>query len=159
MAQREDSTADDKEEAARLRAKLPGVWLLASFEVRPEGSDEVRYPFGREPVGTLMYSDEGYMSVQIMASDRLQYPGGTAAAPDGEVTAAARGYVAYSGPFDVTDASTIVHRPNMSLRPSAVGNALVRKAVCDGKRLELRPPPSDQPGAERTTAVLVWERV
>jgi hypothetical protein len=41
--------------------------------VRRSG-DRVEHPFGEQPVGLLLYTDDGRMSVQLMASDRKQLP-------------------------------------------------------------------------------------
>ncbi|MBT7081288.1 MAG: hypothetical protein HN929_07470, partial [Chloroflexi bacterium] len=46
-----------------------GTWKLVSFEVRSIG-DNVYYPWGENPAGYIMYNEDGYMSVSMMASDR-----------------------------------------------------------------------------------------
>lgn len=52
-------------------AKKPliGVWRLVSLELR--GADgQVQYPYGSDPVGYLIYDEDGYMSVAVMATNR-----------------------------------------------------------------------------------------
>jgi hypothetical protein len=45
-----------------MSEKFIGTWKLVSFEMR--SADGVTYPFGNDPVGYLMYNDEGYMSAR-----------------------------------------------------------------------------------------------
>jgi hypothetical protein len=99
------------------------------------------------------------MSAQIMQPDRPPYQapdpsGGTTT----ESTQAARGYLAYSGPYHVEDDSLVVHEPEVSLFPNWVDGTLPRKAVLVGRRLELSTTEPVLFGEEQRTAVLVWER-
>jgi Lipocalin-like domain len=70
----------------------------------------VTYPLGPDAEGLIMYTHDGYMSAQLMRPDRPDYDqpdtaGGTAA----QHAAAAAGYLAYSGPYAVDEATGIVH--------------------------------------------------
>ncbi len=48
-----------------------GTWKLVSWEVaRPDGS--VLYLYGRNVVGYLIYTADGYVSAEIMDPDRRQ---------------------------------------------------------------------------------------
>lgn len=54
------------------KEKFVGTWKLRSFEVKlPDGS--VEYPYGKSPVGYLVYSLDGYMSAVIMDKDRENF--------------------------------------------------------------------------------------
>jgi len=58
----------------------------------------VGYPLGEDATGFLLYTADGFMSVQIMRPGRLRYrAGGLGDGTDAESAGAARGYVAYAG--------------------------------------------------------------
>ena len=128
-----------------------GTWKLISFEhMEPDGS--VAYPYGRNPVGLLIYDASGHMSVQVMSSDRaplssddLQQVG-----PD-EIKQILEGFTAFFGTYEVNESEAVViHRVEGHLLPNSVGKTLKRKYELNGNRLILRP------GADRK---VVWERV
>ena len=142
-----------------LRERLVGSWKLVSYEVRSDDGRRVIYPLGKDAKGYILYTPDGYMSAQIMQLDRPPYHaadhrGGT----DEESAQAARGYLAYSGPYHVEGDSVVVHEAEVSLFPNWVDGTLSRKAVLNGRRLELSPTVPVPVGDEQLTAVLVWER-
>ena len=142
-----------------LRERLVGSWKLVSYEVRSDDGRRVIYPLGKDAKGYILYTPDGYMSAQIMQLDRPRYQ---AADPEGgadeESAQAARGYLAYSGPYHVEDESVVVHEAEVSLFPNWVEETLSRKAVLNGRRLELSTTAPVPVGDEQLTAVLVWER-
>jgi hypothetical protein len=126
---------------ASLARRLVGTWRLVAFEShRPDRP--VRYPFGPEAVGILVYTADGIMSGQLMRPGRQPFaaptmPGGT----DADLRVAALGYVAYAGPYDVDEARAVVrHHVIMSLFPNLVGTVQERTVVLDGDRLTLVAP-------------------
>ena len=52
-----------------MKESVIGTWRIVSTEVRGEDS-QVTYPDGRDPQGYLIYTPEGYFSINIMRSDR-----------------------------------------------------------------------------------------
>lgn len=55
--------------------------LATSFVGEPERAEgTISYPLGRQAVGSIVYTDDGYMSVAIMSPDRLPFaePGSAA---------------------------------------------------------------------------------
>ena len=46
-----------------------GTWALESWEV-VDASGAVDHPFGRTPIGYIMYDPAGYMSVAFMSAGR-----------------------------------------------------------------------------------------
>jgi hypothetical protein len=136
-----------------------GFWSLVSYEVRDGVGVLVGYPLGEDAAGYLHYTVDGFMSVQIMRRDRPRYQaGGLGDGSDAESAAAARGYVAYAGPYRVEGDSVVVHEPEVSLFPNWVHTTMARKVVLDEPRLELTTPESLPFGGQLLTAVLVWER-
>ena len=142
-----------------LRERLIGSWKLVSYEARRDDGRDVIYPLGKDAKGYILYTPDGYMSAQIMQPDRPAYQapdpsGGT----DTESAQAARGYLAYSGPYHVEDDSVVVHESELSLFPNWIDGTQSRKAVLVDRRLELSTTTPVLFGEEERTAVLVWER-
>jgi len=142
-----------------LRERLVGSWKLVSYEVRSDDGRRVIYPLGKDAKGYILYTPDGYMSAQIMQLDRpLYHAADPGRGTDEESAQAARGYLAYSGPYHVEDESVVVHEAEVSLFPNWVEETLSRKAVLNGRRLELSTTAPVPVGDEQLTAVLVWER-
>jgi hypothetical protein len=141
-----------------LRDQLIGAWRLVSMQTRDEDGT-VRYPLGDDATGLILYTPDGFMSAQIQASGRPAYAdddvdGGTLE----EAAAAARGYLAYSGPYRVAADGELTHHMDVSLFPNWLGNTQVRVCRLDGDHLELSTlAPMMMRGALRT-AVLLWRR-
>ena len=133
-----------------------GTWRLKRWEAR--GADgQVAYPLGPDALGSLIYTPGGHMSVAMMRAGRPPFAGddllgGTAE----ERAAAAAGYVAYSGRYEVRDGA-VVHRVELSLFPNWVGSEQVRFATVDGDELTITTRPLRIGG--ETVSRLVWERV
>lgn len=99
-----------------------GVWQLASYvEREPDGSTSVG-PLGPDPVGVLIYSEHGRMSVSMMRT-------GTAAD--------ATTFMGYAGTWRL-DGDRVLHRVEVSAHAFQVGTELVRQARVDGDSLTLR---------------------
>jgi Lipocalin-like domain len=140
-------------------ADLVGTWRLRTWKnVGSDGSSVD--PVGEHPVGYLFYNHDGYMSVEIMAADRVPYHqadvfGGT----EDERSAAIGTYLSYSGPFEVmSDQKAVIHHIEVCSYPNWIGNAQVRFAKLDGDLLTLSTKTMVFQGMERR-AELVWERV
>ena len=143
-----------------LRERLVGSWRLVSYEVRDADGALVGYPLGDDATGYLLYTADGFMSAQIMRLDRPRYQaGGIGDGTDAESADAARGYVAYAGPYHVERDSVVVHEPEVSLFPNWVHVPAARKAVLVEPRLELTTSKPLPFGGRQLTAVLIWERV
>jgi hypothetical protein len=135
---------------------LVGTWRLVSYEVRDEDGGITR-PFGRDAVGYLTYTADGYMAGQLGRADRAHVSvGDWEAAPEAEVAAAARDYFAYCGTYEVRG-DTVVHRVGLSLMPNWIGGEQVRVVALDGDRLTLSASFLSI-GGRQQTASLVWHR-
>lgn len=142
-----------------LRERLVGAWVLESYEAcDPDGS--VHEPFGPDPVGLLVYGADGRMAVQAMDPRRPRW---TRGAPEdqrrAERTAAADGYIAYAGRFELEDGEepVVVHHVETSLVPNWVGRPQRRAVALDGDRLRLTAPALDV-GGRAGVPVLTWRR-
>ncbi|MFF0464557.1 lipocalin-like domain-containing protein [Streptomyces mexicanus] len=138
-----------------LRDQILGAWRLESYTSR-EASGEVRTPLGPDADGFIIYTPDGYMSAQMMAQGRPTYASGDwlNGAHD-ELSAAAGGYLAYSGPFSVDEENrTLQHHIVVSLFPNWLDDTQVRRARLEGDLLTLSP--VDGPGSRVHT--IVWRR-
>ena len=134
-----------------------GTWKLMSYEVR-WANGKVTYPFGERPEGRLTYTGNGFVSDNIMATNRRNFEArelklGT---PE-EKVAAAETYISYSGKYDL-DGDKIKHRVEVCLFPNWVGKDQVRIFDLRGDTLALKtiPDPTDEQGRQ---GYLIWERV
>ena len=126
------------------RDDLLGTWHLESYVSESDGA--VDEPLGPGPVGIIMYTDDGYMSAQLMRRDRPAH------------ATAASGYLCYSGPFTVDEAASVVsHHVEVSLLPNWVGGTQVRHGRLDNGALVLRAEITSRSGAS-TAHVLTWRR-
>lgn len=137
-------------------SRLVGTWRLVSMEVR-EASGGASHPFGRDAVGYLLYSADGYMSGAIMAAGRPAFAedgvlGGSAE----ERAGAAATYISYAGRYEVRG-DRVAHHVEVSLFPNWVGGTQERFCGFVGDRLALSTGPMVVAGAERRVH-LVWER-
>ena len=147
------------------RGDLTGVWELVSLQdIRPDG--EVLHWMGKKPSGTLMYSRDGRMALQIMrdpppVAGPMWSSNGRALLPNAsadDVRDAHSGYYAYFGTWEIDErARTVTHHVRASLRSGEIGARYVRPYELAGEQLVLRYPMNAADG-ERWTRVLVWQR-
>jgi hypothetical protein len=52
---------------------LIGTWRLLSWENRSVEDGQVSYPLGEDAAGYIIYNEDGYMFVAIMAPHRLRF--------------------------------------------------------------------------------------
>ena len=139
------------------KSEFAGTWRLKSYEVR-WANGKVTYPFGERPEGRLTYSENGFVSVNIMATSRRNFEAremkmGT---PE-EKVAAAETYISYSGRYDL-DGDKIKHHVEVCLFPNWVGKDQVRIFDLNGNTLALKtiPDPRDEQGRQ---GYLIWKRI
>ena len=136
-----------------------GTWRLEAIrDVLPGGRVEDSPDFASDPVGLLLYTESGHVSVQFMRRVRAAWRREDDPT-DAERADAARGYGAYAGRFEVDEkAGTVLHHVEIALIPNRVGRTLTRFFSFDQDRLTLRPPRLSRSGVEVERA-LVWRRV
>lgn len=148
------------------RRNLIGAWELVSLQDNRSNGDVLDW-MGKKPTGSLVYSPDGRMALQIMrdsppvagslwSSDgRVLLPSASA----NDLRDAYSGYYAYFGTWEVDErAHTVAHHVRASLRSGEVGAHYVRPYELSGEQLRLRYPVNAADG-ERWTRVLVWRRV
>lgn len=134
-----------------------GIWKLISFESQLE-NDEVVYLLGKNPIGYLMYFENGYMSVNIMKADRLSPAfDDVTTMNQAEKASMAETFLAYCGKYEIlTD--KVIHYPEVSLIPNWVGIKLERTYQMRDNQLILSTPPA-KIGNTSEISKLIWERV
>ena len=99
-----------------IRQRLIGCWRLVSYSETADGG-EASHPLGDDPLGTILYTPDGYMSAQ------LAKPGLYEASEQPDAYA-----IAYSGPYAVDEqARTVIHQVQVSLIPSWLGTTQTRQ--------------------------------
>ena len=143
-----------------LRDQLIGAWTLVSYVEEPVDGSDPQYPMGEKLEGIIIYSVEGYMSVQIMRPDRPKISSGDwSGATDSEIREAASGYFAYAGPFHIDEEKkTVTHAVFLSLDPSWLGQAQVRVARIEGDILHLSTEKPLVSEGKETMYHLTWKR-
>jgi hypothetical protein len=145
---------------AGLREMLVGAWELVDVVEEPLDGAPVRRPHGERPVGLILYTPDGYMSVQIMERDRghVDSCDWTRLTPE-EYAEEARGYFAYAGPFEVDEErASVTHSVVVSLFPGWVGSTQVRVAELEEERLVLRSAAPVCSGGKLVVIRLLWRR-
>ncbi len=108
----------------QLKAFLIGCWQLRSYTLFDVEQGTERQPLGGFPLGRLIYSHDGHMSVQIMqADDRRAHP--LVAGSAGIVA----GLLAYAGSFETRPEAIVSHFPHVGNYLPWLGGELSRK-VC-----------------------------
>jgi Lipocalin-like domain len=143
-----------------LRDRLIGAWRLVDVVDVPVDGSPGRHPHGDRPVGLILYTPDGYMSVQIMERERAPVSSADwSSLTPREYAGEARGYFAYAGSFEVDEErETVTHSVEVSLFPGWVGRAQVRVASLDGDRLVLRAASPAMSGGKLVTTRISWVR-
>jgi Lipocalin-like domain len=98
-----------------IRERLVGGWRLVGYTVTADGG-EAEHPLGNYPLGTILYTPDGYMSAQLARPGPYE--------DDRKPVAYA---IAYSGPYDVDEqARTVTHHVQVSVIPSWLGTSQLR---------------------------------
>lgn len=126
---------------------IEGRWkLLAAEDLRPDGT-VARYPWGRDPVGSIVV-EGGSCYVQIMSSDVPSFKGSP---PVNEQMAAMllSSYIAYSGPCTVnTTEGSVTLKVDAAWRPNYVGTEQKRFFKIEGNRMFFGPGPNSMKTAD-----------
>jgi len=134
--------AGGRASAAAERKKFIGVWKLVNGVSTHEVTGEVRYPWGKNPVGRLVYDEAGRVFAQLMDPGRRPVGGisnqGAAAAISSasaeDMREMLNGFNSYFGTFDIDEPSrTVIHHLQSALIPSWVGSDQRRKYEFSGR--------------------------
>jgi hypothetical protein len=100
-----------------IRERLVGCWRLVGYSVTAAQGGEADHPLGNNPLGTILYTPDGYMSAQLARPGPYE--------DDQKPDAYA---IAYSGPYDVDEQTrTVAHHVQVSVIPSWLGTTQIRQ--------------------------------
>jgi hypothetical protein len=142
--------AQSKPDAARIKQQLIGSYKLVSYVSFDEKGTERPTNY---TVGQISYDAAGRMSAQLMAKDR---PTAGRGASDAERAAAAAGYIAYFGRYEIdAERGVVIHHVEGALGQNMLGQAMPRwfELTPDGQTLYLMTKNGD-----RVTGRLRWDR-
>jgi hypothetical protein len=89
--------------------KIIGTWSLDTFTITPPSGDEK--PWGENVSGSLIYTNDGYMSVSINAKIDHSAP--------------LKSLLFYAGTYELKD-NTIIHNVTQATDPNRIGKTLER---------------------------------
>lgn len=141
-------------------APMVGAWELISFKIQ-KSNGEVIYPFGKNAQGSIVYTDSGRFSAQVVRPDRPRFASGDQmkGTPE-EIKANYEGYVSYYGSYEFdNEKGTIIHHVEGSLFPNWEGQDLKRFFELSDNRLEISTPPTLWGGGGEVVGTLIWKRI
>lgn len=145
--------------AVNVKTALIGAWKLVSFEFRKtDGS--VIYPYGEEACGSIIYTEAGRYSAQLMRNDRPRFViGDQMKGTPEEIEANYKGSISYFGTYEIDEGNGfIIHHVESSIFPNMEGTSQKRSFDLSGNRLQLSTQPINLDG-EKAVGVLLWKKV
>jgi Lipocalin-like domain len=141
-----------------LRDRIVGTWLLVSYVAQDDQGGPITFPLGRDSVGLIMYTTDGYMSAQLMRPGRQEYDQpDTGGSTVQQAATAAEGYLAYSGPYEVDETAGVIHHQvAVSLIPNWLDTVQLRHSSLEGNQLTLTA--ETQLPSTVVRSKLVWAR-
>lgn len=126
------------DDLATIRRRLLGGWTLHAWTITAGDGAAVQHPFGANPTGLIVYTDDGWMNASIARAGRAPLAAASPRqAPLAEQAEAFRSYFNYAGRYTlrrVDGAPHVVHAVAWSLNPGFVGSEQVRRVSFDGER-------------------------
>ncbi len=144
--------AQPRPDAAKLKQQFIGSYKLISYVQYDQNGVERRT---NHTAGQISYDAAGRMSAQLMPGDRPPLPAG-GQATDAQRAAAAAGYIAYFGRYEIdAEKGVVYHHVEGSLSQNMLGQAMPRyfEFSPDGQTLYLSTKTGD-----RVTGRLRWDR-
>ncbi len=116
---------------------ITGTWRLQSFAFTDEAG-VVFHPLGERPVGFVLFSADGYLTLNFMAGERSGYAGDDLFGGDeSERAQAAAEVVSFAGPY-AYDGIAVSVTVEYSVFPNWIGGTQVREVEISGDTLILR---------------------
>jgi hypothetical protein len=115
----------------QIFGKFIGTWkLVECIETDQQGN--IRYPWGKDAIGYIIYTIERIMAVQIMRTQRGPF------LPSASAQMLLDDYNAYFGTFEIDEKnSTVIHHVQGHLNPSMVGKKNIREYQFEHDKLHL----------------------
>jgi hypothetical protein len=144
--------AQPRPDAAKIKQQFIGSYKLISYVQYDQNGVERRT---NHTAGQISYDAAGRMSAQLMPGDRPPLPAG-GQATDAQRAAAAAGYIAYFGRYEIdAERGVVTHVVEGALGQNMLGQAMPRyfEFSPDGQTLYLSTKSGD-----RVTGRLRWDR-
>lgn len=143
-----------------LKNELVGTWSLLSYIEVPIGGEDSLFPMGKNPFGILMYSPDGFMSVQIASNDRLRYKSNDKLmATHEEMVSSLQGYMAFAGKYKVDNNNAVVsYIIKTSLYPNWKSQVQRRKIDFEGDILYLKSTEPILSNGAYVNSYMTWKR-
>ena len=140
-------------------SQIAGAWKLITFEFRKEDGNVI-YPYGEKAQGSIIYTEAGRYSAQLMRVDRPRFASGDQMKGTAEeIEASYKGSISYFGTYEFhPEQGEIIHHVEASIFPNMEGSKQKRFFELSGKRLQLETPPIKL-GGEKAVGILLWERL
>lgn len=137
-----------------FRDQVIGTWSLIDY-TRENKEGERYHPLGKDAIGYLMYTPDGYLSATLSRAGRefQNYSdlGDLHTGTLPEMAEAANSYHAYTGRFEVDEASqTLYHHMEMSLVPNRIGQVQDRVIQIKNNEILIT--------SQNTSSVIRWRR-
>jgi Lipocalin-like domain len=132
-----------------IRERLVGGWRLVEYSVTTAAGGEADRPLGDNPLGTILYTPDGYMSAQLARPGPYE---------DGQKPVAYA--IAYSGPYDVDEQTrTVAHHVQVSVIPSWLGTTQIRQVQFREPGMLVLSAAEQRPrDGVTTTTTITWSR-
>lgn len=143
-----------------IKNEIIGTWELLSYIEVPINGLDSSFPFGKTPKGLLLYSPDGYMSVQISASEGWRYASDDRMlASTEELHKRLRGYLAFSGKYTVDNRKAhVIYQIESSFFPNWEGTQQIRKLDFEGDILFQKSLDPIQSDGQMVHAYMTWKR-
>lgn len=138
-----------------ISEKLVGVWRVVSLaDSVADGS--VFYPLGENPTGGIVYTPDGFMSLQLARDPRPTFAEGYQNATLEEIKGALEAYVAMYGRYSLNEEDCVVtHHILGSNFPDMIGTNQVRPFELSDDTLTLKPASFELNGVMHTRRLLL----
>lgn len=126
-----------------LHAQLVGTWGLVAYYAPSETDpNDVFYPLGREALGLIMYTHDGYMSATMLRPGQTPFNSGEpGTATQAELAESTKRYLGYTGPFYIEQTrdgvQVLKHKMSLTNFPNWQGNVQKRLVKLEGDTLIL----------------------
>lgn len=144
----------------RLKNELIGSWNLLSYiEVPLDGVDSL-FPLGKSPKGTMFYTSDNKISLQISAEEREQFADDDRFSTDIlSLASSARTYIAFSGTYRIQSKLPIIsYRITTSLFPNWEGKDIDRSFDLEGDVLYVKTVKPILSNGVLVNAYMTWQR-
>ena len=143
-----------------LKNEIIGTWKLLSYIEVPVGGEEYLFPLGKNPKGILIFSPDGYMSVQISVKNPLKYDSEDRfSATDDRIAARSKEYIAFTGKYKTDNVlSHVIYNIETALNPNWEGVKQVRKLDFEGDILYQKSVEPISSKGQMVHAYMTWQR-